>query len=123
MWEASAAWAAWRDAHFDRVEIVITQHDHQEDWWEDLERIVLLEVIVRKTIDEALRVRCAHSEVCAAGLGLARTTFFTGVRLAGASATGLRGRRPGSSRKTRRLAIPRGGGIQRTRYVNYNNIV
>ena len=85
MWVASAACAAWRDAHFDRVEIVVTQHDHQEDWWEDLERIVLLEVIVGKTIDEALRVRCAHSAVRAAGLGLARTTFLTGVRLAGAT--------------------------------------
>ena len=111
MWVASAAWAAWRDAHFDRVEIVITQHDHQEDWWEDLERIVLLEVIVRKTIDEALRVRCAHSEVRAAARvlqgTLARTTFFTGVRLAGASATALS--EPAARKlaeETRRLAIP-----------------
>ena len=94
-----SAWAVWRDAHFDRVEIVITQHDHQEDRWEDLERIVLLEVIVRKTIDEALRIRCAHSEVCAA-----KTTFFTGVKLARTTfLTGPGSRRPQPARAPRGL--------------------
>ena len=43
-------------AQFDRVELVSTEHDQQEDRREDLESIVLLEVIVREALDELPRV-------------------------------------------------------------------
>jgi hypothetical protein len=58
---ASAAWAIWRDAQFDWVELVSAHHDQQEDRREDLESVIFLEVIVRKTIDEALRIGRAHT--------------------------------------------------------------
>jgi hypothetical protein len=58
---ASAAWAIWRDAQFDWVELVSAHHDQQEDRREDLESVIFLEVIVRKTIDEALRIGRAHA--------------------------------------------------------------